>query len=97
MIKNYPIIYDKCFKILNTLTLYDKVSFLLHIICLSIIFTREFIYVNFKNKKHIRALALKNFNATLFYSSKKPLYHYTIPFYNIFTSQTSTSLFYSLK
>ena len=50
-----------------------------------------------KNPLHIRALALKNFNAILFYNSKKLFYHYTIPFYNIFTSQTSTSLFYSLK
>ena len=30
----------------------------------------------------VRALALKNSNSTLFYHSKKPLYHYTIPFYN---------------
>ena len=44
-----------------------------------------------------RVLALENFNVTLFYNFKKSLYHYTIPFYNIFTSQTSTSLFYSLK
>ena len=43
------------------------------------------------------ALALENYNATLFYNSKKLLYHYTIPFYNISTSQISTSLFYSLK
>ena len=27
-----------------------------------------------------RVLALENFNATLFYNSKKSLYHYTIPF-----------------
>ena len=45
----------------------------------------------------LRALALENSNATLFYNSKKPFYHYTIPFYNTSTSQTSTSLFYSLK
>ena len=44
-----------------------------------------------------RVLALENSNATLFYNSKKLLYHYTIPFYNTSTSQTSTSLFYSLK
>ena len=34
---------------------------------------------------YIRALALKNSNATLFYNSKKPLYYYTIPFYNTST------------
>ena len=45
----------------------------------------------------IRALALENSNTTLFYNSKKPLYHYTIPFYNTSTSQTSIFLFYSLK
>ena len=45
----------------------------------------------------LRALALENSNATLFYNYKKPFYHYTIPFYNTSTSQTSTSLFYSLK
>ena len=28
----------------------------------------------------LRALALGNANATLFYHSKTPLYHYTIPF-----------------
>ena len=44
-----------------------------------------------------RVLALENSNATLFYTSKKPLYHYTILFYDTFTFQTSTSLFYSLK
>ena len=47
--------------------------------------------------KHLRALASGNFNSTLFYHSKKLLYHYTIPFYNTFTSQTFISLFYSLK
>ena len=31
---------------------------------------------------HVRALALENSNSTLFYHSKKSLYHYTIPFYN---------------
>ena len=45
----------------------------------------------------LQALALENSNAILFYNSKKPLYHYTIPFYNISTSQTFASLFYSLK
>ena len=45
----------------------------------------------------LRALALENFNTTLFYNSKKSLYHHTIPFYNISTFQTSTSSFYSLK
>ena len=44
-----------------------------------------------------RALALENSDDTLFYNSKKPFYHYTIPFYNTSTFQTSTSLFYSLK
>ena len=28
---------------------------------------------------------MKNFNAILFYNSKKSLYHYTIPFYNTFS------------
>ena len=37
----------------------------------------------------IRALVLENSNAILFYNSKTPLYQYTIPFYNIFTSQNS--------
>ena len=45
----------------------------------------------------IRALTLKNSNVILFYNSKKSLYHYIILFYNIFTSQTSTSFFYLLK
>ena len=45
----------------------------------------------------LRALASGNFNSTLFYHSKKLLYHYTIPFYNTSTSQTFISLFYSLK
>ena len=31
----------------------------------------------------LRASASRNFNSTLFYHSKKSLYHYTIPFYNI--------------
>ena len=30
----------------------------------------------------VRASASRNFNFTLFYHLKKPLYHYTIPFYN---------------
>ena len=45
----------------------------------------------------LRALALENSNAILFYNSKKSFYYYIIPFYNISISQTSTSLFYSLK
>ena len=45
----------------------------------------------------LRALALENSNAILFYNSKKTLYHYTVPFYNTSASQTSTSLFYLLK
>ena len=45
----------------------------------------------------LRALALEISNAILFYNSKKPPYYYTISFYNISTSQTSTFLFYSLK
>ena len=40
----------------------------------------------------IRALALKNANATLFYHSKNSLYHYTILFYNTSTSQNSISI-----
>ena len=38
----------------------------------------------------LRALALKNVNAILFYHSKTLLYQYTIPFYNSFTSKNST-------
>ena len=38
---------------------------------------------------HIRALALENANAILFYHSKNSLYHYTILFYNTSTSQNS--------
>ena len=37
----------------------------------------------------VRALALENSNFTLFYHSKKSLYHYTISFFNTFTSQNS--------
>ena len=37
----------------------------------------------------IRALALKNVNAILFYHSKTLLYQYTIPFYNSSTSKNS--------
>ena len=37
----------------------------------------------------LRALALENSNAILFYHSKTPLYQYTIPFYNSSTSQNS--------
>ena len=37
----------------------------------------------------LRALALENFNAILFYHSKTLLYQYTIPFYNTSTSQNS--------
>ena len=40
----------------------------------------------------IRALALENANATLFYHSKNSLYHYTILFYNTSTSQNSISI-----
>ena len=34
-------------------------------------------------KYALRVLVLENSNSTLFYHSKKSLYHYTIPFYNI--------------
>ena len=40
----------------------------------------------------VRALALKNSNAILFYHSKKSFYHYIISFYNTSTSQTSRQL-----
>ena len=40
----------------------------------------------------LRALALENANATLFYHSKISLYHYTILFYNSSTSQNSISI-----
>ena len=40
----------------------------------------------------IRALALGNANAILFYHSKNSLYHYTILFYNTSTSQNSISI-----
>ena len=33
----------------------------------------------------VRASTSHNFNSTLFYHSKKSLYHYIIPFYNIFS------------
>ena len=48
-------------------------------------------------KKILRALALENANAILFYHSKNSLYHYNILFYNTSTSQISIFLFYSLK
>ena len=35
--------------------------------------------------KVCKALALGSSNSTLFYHSKKPLYHYTIPFYNTYS------------
>ena len=40
----------------------------------------------------VKTLALENSNSTLFYHSKKPLYHYTIPFYN--TSHIPKLYFY---
>ena len=40
-------------------------------------------------KSTLRALALENSNAILFYHSKIPLYQYTILFYNTSTSQNS--------
>ena len=40
----------------------------------------------------LRASALENSNATLFYHSKKSLYHYIIPFYN--TSNIPKLYFY---
>ena len=40
----------------------------------------------------VRALALGNANATLFYHSKNLLYHYTILFYNTSTFQNSISI-----
>ena len=40
----------------------------------------------------LRALALENANAILFYPSKISLYHYTILFYHSFTSQNSISI-----
>ena len=48
----------------------------------------------------VRALALENANAILFYHSKNSLYHYTILFYNTSTSQNSISikiLFFNLS
>ena len=48
----------------------------------------------------LRALALENANAILFYHSKNSLYHYTILFYNTSTSQNSISikiLFFNLS
>ena len=44
------------------------------------IFSIEWPTVNLE--LNIRALVLENSNSTLFYHSKKPLYHYTISFYN---------------
>ena len=44
------------------------------------IFSIEWTTVNLE--LDIRALALEISNSTLFYHSKKLLYHYTIPFYN---------------
>ena len=49
---------------------------------------------------HLRALALENANAILFYHSKNSFYHYTILFYNTSTSQNSISikiLFFNLS
>ena len=40
-------------------------------------------------QEKIRASTLENSNAILFYHSKTPFYQYTIPFYNISTSQNS--------
>ena len=58
-----------------------------------------FFFLVCPRERHIalRASASGNFNSTLFYHSKKLLYHYNIPFYNTSTSQTFISLFYSLK
>ena len=42
----------------------------------------------------LRASTSHNSNSTLFYHSKKPLYHYTIPFYN--TSNFSNFYFPTL-
>ena len=50
-----------------------------------------------KQHEALRALALENANAILFYNSKNLLYHYNIQFYNTSTPQTSIFLFYSLK
>ena len=50
------------------------------------------LHVGLITPAYLRALALKNANATLFYHSKNSLYHYTILFYNISTSQNSISI-----
>ena len=52
------------------------------------------------SRTKLRALALENANAILFYHSKNSLYHYTILFYNTSTSQNSISikiLFFNLS
>ena len=61
---------------------------------------KNFILHKFLSVYPLRALALENANAILFYHSKNSLSHYTILFYNTSTSQNSISikiLFFNLS
>ena len=52
----------------------------------------KFFAIVLQYNSKLRALALENANATLFYHSKNSLYHYTILFYNTSKSQNSISI-----